>query len=356
MSKLKNFFNQILNDNRIFTAEDIGDMSGDEFIANENAINYQMKNLGIPRRNELVGNPDVVYVHSYTKSDGTKVKAHYRTKPDGIESNNLSFIGTLTGAAANADFSQMFYNPQGYVNNIPQKYKDPNYGLNENLFKLNASYWNNNILTNIINGLLFSQDYIKNKIKLSPKEILGNLSFILYNPMPISAENFRNAIYYLKTTEQNPNAHVINSRSLLSNKLNQTLDNIKVPKNARGVYFDKNSKQSNNLWNSLEIQNFINNHILEIYNNKNSGTYTLEFTSSIDAFAGIQHCKLVDPHITSNGYFDAWIIDYYDFTNRKIKSFKDYKNIINDFGYILQEIKYLENYFLLYHIYKKIGE
>ena len=41
------------------------------------AINYQMANLGIPRESELSGNSDVVYVHAYTRDDGTEVKAHY---------------------------------------------------------------------------------------------------------------------------------------------------------------------------------------------------------------------------------------------------------------------------------------
>lgn len=55
-------------------------MSGNEFAQNEKAIDYQMENLGVPRRNDLVNNSDVIFVHSYTRSDGTKVKSHYRSK------------------------------------------------------------------------------------------------------------------------------------------------------------------------------------------------------------------------------------------------------------------------------------
>ena len=53
MASLRNFINAITNDNKIYTAEDIGGMSGDEFMENEKAINYQMANLGIPRESEL---------------------------------------------------------------------------------------------------------------------------------------------------------------------------------------------------------------------------------------------------------------------------------------------------------------
>ena len=90
MAKLRDFFNKIANNNRIYTAEDIGEMSGNEFTQNEKAIDYQMENLGIPRRNDLNGNSDVIFVHSYTRADGTKVKAHYRSKHG----------GSITGAAA----------------------------------------------------------------------------------------------------------------------------------------------------------------------------------------------------------------------------------------------------------------
>lgn len=41
-----------------------------------------MMNLGIPKNRELTGRNDVVYVHEYTRSDGTVVSAHYRSKPD----------------------------------------------------------------------------------------------------------------------------------------------------------------------------------------------------------------------------------------------------------------------------------
>ena len=103
MASLRNFINAITNDNKIYTAEDIGGMSGDEFMENEKAINYQMANLGIPWESELTGNPDVVYVHAYTRDDGTEVRAHYRSKPDGVGGNNYEHSGTSTGASANIE-------------------------------------------------------------------------------------------------------------------------------------------------------------------------------------------------------------------------------------------------------------
>ena len=87
---LKNFYNTISNNNRIFTGGEIGKMSLEEFQKNEDAIMYQYENLGVPYERQLKNNSDVVFVHEYRREDGTIVKAHYRSKPDGIESNNLN--------------------------------------------------------------------------------------------------------------------------------------------------------------------------------------------------------------------------------------------------------------------------
>ena len=62
-------------------------MSSKEFQRNEKAIDYQMENLGIPTNSELKNRDDVVFVHEYLREDGTFVKAHYRSKPDGASIN-----------------------------------------------------------------------------------------------------------------------------------------------------------------------------------------------------------------------------------------------------------------------------
>lgn len=53
MANLKEFFNKIANNNRIYTAEDIGNMTSKEFAENEKAIDYQLNNIGIPRQSDL---------------------------------------------------------------------------------------------------------------------------------------------------------------------------------------------------------------------------------------------------------------------------------------------------------------
>lgn len=136
MANLKEFFNRIANNNRIYTAEDIGNMTSKEFAENEKAINYQMENLGIPRQSDLTNNADVVYVKAYTREDGTKVKAHYRSKQDGVGSANRQNSENVTGAAANINqIDDGFNKPlniyiKGYDTGIPDL---QNYSYYENL-------------------------------------------------------------------------------------------------------------------------------------------------------------------------------------------------------------------------------
>lgn len=121
MTTLKNFFNEISNNSRVFTAEDIGDMTPDEFSQNESAIDYQMSTLGIPFNQDLSGNDDVVYVHAYTRSDGTEVKAHYRSKA-GHYSNSFAPTGSVsTGGIFGNEPSPVMEERNGYFAPITGK-------------------------------------------------------------------------------------------------------------------------------------------------------------------------------------------------------------------------------------------
>lgn len=128
MSNIREFFNEIANDNRIFTREDIGQMSGEEFRTHEKAIDYQLSNIGIPRNADIAASDDVVYVHAYKREDGTEVKAHYRSKSGGV----------LTGAAANLKpIDKEFNKPLNiYINNFETAIPNfKNYAYYNNLNK-----------------------------------------------------------------------------------------------------------------------------------------------------------------------------------------------------------------------------
>ena len=121
MATLKNFFNEISNNSRVFTAEDIGDMTPDEFSQNESAIDYQMSTLGIPFNQDLSGNDDVVFVHAYTRSDGTEVKAHYRSKA-GHYGNSFAPTGSIsTGGIFGNEPSPVMEERNGYFDPMTGK-------------------------------------------------------------------------------------------------------------------------------------------------------------------------------------------------------------------------------------------
>lgn len=53
MNRFKNFFNKVANNSKIFSREEIKNMSSDEFRQNEKAIDYQLENIGVPMNSEL---------------------------------------------------------------------------------------------------------------------------------------------------------------------------------------------------------------------------------------------------------------------------------------------------------------
>ena len=76
------FINQICGNSNIFTREDIKNMSADEYLQNEKAIDYQLKTIGIPSQvqaNQAVQSGGMIYVQPYTRADGTSVKGYYRS-------------------------------------------------------------------------------------------------------------------------------------------------------------------------------------------------------------------------------------------------------------------------------------
>lgn len=73
-----------IDPNRVFTNEEIGQMSSDEYLRLENFINQQVvagKVMPEAQAKQQVQAGNLIYINSYTRSDGTKVKGYYRNKP-----------------------------------------------------------------------------------------------------------------------------------------------------------------------------------------------------------------------------------------------------------------------------------
>ena len=79
-SKLRDYINETMNDNRIFSYEDVIAMDNEEGRYYQKALDEQYGKIGFPNNKDLSNSSDVVYVHEYTRDDGTVVKAHYRSR------------------------------------------------------------------------------------------------------------------------------------------------------------------------------------------------------------------------------------------------------------------------------------
>lgn len=86
-SGLFGYTNPLTGNNRIFTREEVGAMSPEEFTRFEKEIDAQIRafNGTMPTNGDLqkeaMTGGGVVYVNSYTRSDGTEVKGYYRSRP-----------------------------------------------------------------------------------------------------------------------------------------------------------------------------------------------------------------------------------------------------------------------------------
>ena len=106
--RFKNYKNSYTNDNRIYSKDEMLDMTVREIKDRAEEFIAQHRVLGLPEESELAGSDNVVHVNAYTKEDGTEVKAHWRSKPGEGSKNNVN------DATNNSD----------YENTDSQKYEE----------------------------------------------------------------------------------------------------------------------------------------------------------------------------------------------------------------------------------------
>lgn len=323
MANLKNFFNTISNNNKIYTAEDIGKMSAEEFMTNEKAIDYQMENLGIPRESDLSGNPDVVYVHAYTRDDGTEVRAHYRSKPDGVGGNNYEHSGTSTGAAE--DIEPTLKLDGGITYN--------NYPINKNAGIRN--YFERNI--NSTDGLL-NEKTLNLLINAGGYPLNQNDAVALWN-MASDSTGIYNHDYIRKNGTLYNDVDSLTSeyapyKTKIKNKIKSQFGDVNVP----GVVLHENSNVSNVIAHSEELESFIRNNYADLKSGKEvSGSFRFNgFTNLHNAFGSVD---VLSAKVRGN-YVDVTLLDTYDFN-------KNDSNLLVKMGRQAQETGKLNPYFTI---------
>lgn len=184
--------------------------------------------------------------------------------------------------------------------------------------------------------------------------------------LKLANTNLQNALHHFKYTKNNQNVKKVNSiKEVENSNLEKFMLSDKIPTNSRGVIFNNNAAETRKLWLTNKIQNYVKINAEKLKSNKNPILEILEFSSSVDldAYLALQHCKMYNPHITKDGYFEAIIYDYYDFEHREPdpnakgiidKKFNSLATEVNNWGHRMQERKLLENYFVIYKIREKI--
>ena len=323
MGSLRNFINVITNDNKIYTAEDIGSMTNKEFMANEKAIDYQMSNLGIPRESELTGNPDVVYVHGYTRDDGTEVKAHYRSKPDGAGGNNYEHSGTSTGASANIEQPTVL---EG--------------GITYNDYPINKNAGISNYLDHNINSVAgsFSEQMLNWGVNALGYPLNQNDAVALWN-MSSNPTGIYNNDYIRKNGTLYNDVDSLTSeytpyKTKIKNKMKSQFGDVNVP----GVVLHENSNVSNVISHSEELESFIRNNYADLKSGKEvSGSFRFNgFTNLHNAFGSVDVLSAK----TCGNYVDVTLLDTYDFN-------KNDKNLFVKMGRRAQETGKLNPYFTI---------
>ena len=320
---LKNFFNTISNNNKIYTAEDIGKMSAEEFMTNEKAIDYQMENLGIPRESDLSGNPDVVYVHAYTRDDGTEVRAHYRSKPDGVGGNNYEHSGTSTGAAEDIE---------------PTLKLDG--GITYNNYPINKNAGIRNYLDHDINSIAgsSSEQMLNWGVNALGYPLNQNDAVALWN-MASDSTGIYNHDYIRKNGTLYNDVDSLTSeyapyKTKIKNKIKSQFGDVNVP----GVVLHENSNVSNVIAHSEELESFIRNNYADLKSGKEvSGSFRFNgFTNLHNAFGSVD---VLSAKVRGN-YVDVTLLDTYDFN-------KNDSNLLVKMGRQAQETGKLNPYFTI---------
>ena len=331
MASLRNFINAITNYNRIYTAEDIGEMTNREFLDNEKAIDYQLENLGIPRRGDLAGNPDVVYVHSYTRDDGTEVRAHYRSKPDGVGSNNYEHSGTSTGAAAGIEQPTLLEGGISY-NNYPLQSRvtidDYSQTIEDSLFGL----VNKGILDLGINTVARSQNQ---------NDAVNFWNIASLNLWKKEAEDYinRNGKFYNNIGE------IVKDfpqyKEQIKEKVKKQFKKDDVP----AIVFHENSSVAKAISKSAELNDFIYKNVAALKSGKEI-TGSLGFTSDSNLHSAFGKVDVLSAKLQGK-YIEFILLDTYDFNPNET-------NPLVQMGYSAQKAGLLHPYFTIVKVKYKI--
>ena len=162
------------------TKTDINNMTLNEIRSRKKELISQYEQIGIPSESEVKNSSNMVYVHGYTRSDGTEVRSHWRSKPISAGATYEPKGKILTGGiryddVPNSSVEERVYDKSNIIPIITNGIKNIKTGSKSLKKQVSKNLTDKNMINNIVSGISKkSQVSVDNLIKLL-KEKSGNL-------------------------------------------------------------------------------------------------------------------------------------------------------------------------------------
>ena len=343
--KFKNYRNSHTNEDTIYSRKNIADMSVREAFSRKDEIMAQHNSIGIPSEGELKSSPNAVWVEAYTREDGTEVRGHWRSRPEGsgttVTSNSQikneeiqkNKQDTITGGASEVTNED--------IKNAENKKDVPKMTTSA---KIQESVAKNNPFANKYP----EQEYYKISLNLDKIRETGEV------PEWMKEHNDVRTLDKIGNKELSENIKEKIIECAKENNDTKTLNNV----NDVFVITAKPSSDLTNLViNNPKFNQEIENRISDIEDGKyEKSSFSYIFNdidrSEKDKYKDfstnhvISKCDVHNVKVEQNGEISATIIDYYDFSKGG--------GSINDNAYKQQQNRHLENYALVIPIRMKI--
>ena len=344
--KFKNYRNPYTNDNRIYSFKDLYDMPFGEVIRNEQEVLGQYRVLGVPTEIELQGSENVIWVDAYTRDDGTEVKGHWRSKPEGswvnIHTENKSNAVTITGGASEIKKNNAQENPKNEENTAEEKgsatgcaskiEREEEPSEIKDLPKNNDDFFEKE--RNNPQSVLMRVNYEKN-VNRPDAKLFMDIALVGPKNVPSTQD------YQFVSSEHNKELN--EKYSLTGNK--------EIPSHYDGFEFSKDSPTAQALNNSDEFKN-------QILSSKNYDSMTgkfktdkleIEFNNDKNLQYSFGHMTILEPKI-ENGYITGTGYDKYNYETMYGKKFENVSQetkSLNNKARFLQAAGKLKNYYVL---------
>ena len=323
MSKFRDFFNEVTNDGRIFSYEDVINIPKEEAKFYQEALNYQYGKIGFPRNSQLADS-DVIYVDAYTRRDGTNVRAHYRSKNGHLYTDpNKRILGT----------------PQEEKEYIDKFAEDILNNKSRLISQAKTSIAKSSI-GEILQPVIIKKPLVANKLSSTTPLSNEYYRIALTKGESIDKHDIQNTKYQIKDIEnENLAKHILNMK--VKRKIN--LDDMVVA-----------PKSDSNLTKAVKDSNILKNKIKEnkkdILNGnlKNKSISDVNFYEKNDLATVLGQAHIYNPRIDNNGNLHLFVIDWYDFD--KLPEATSFIELVNNNAYKQQEEGKLSNYALLIEI------